>query len=231
MKKFKKALIVLLSLPKTIFCNLYFFPFTTAVRLPLFVEYRVTLGKIKRNSIVLESKPRPFLVRIAWGGTPSRPFHRRSFLSVGRKGGELVFSGKASFGKGVSLICDSGVMRFGNNFSSNVNACLSCHSTVTFGNDVMFGWNVECLDSDNHLIVYGDVDLSGVEDTTGESRPITVGDHVWIASYCHLTKGAGIPSGSVVAYHSVVTKKIEGENLLIGGFPAKKIRENVQFVK
>ena len=188
----KKIIIILLSLPKTLYCNFHLFGFKTAVKLPLLVDYRVALGKLKRGSIVIDAKARPFLVRIGWGGTTSRPYHRHGFLSVGRRGGKLIFHGKCVFAKGVSIIVDSGIMQVGDGFFCNMNCCFSCHSALTIGNDVMFGWNIECLDSDNHLIT----DINAVTDETvdkiGNSEPIVIGDHVWVAAYCHLVKGARV---------------------------------------
>ena len=40
-----------------------------------------------------------------------------------------------------------------------------------------------------------------------------------------------IPDGSIVAYHSVVTRQFEGEKLLLGGFPAKVIEEQIEWVQ
>ena len=38
-----------------------------------------------------------------------------------------------------------------------------------------------------------------------------------------------IPKGSVVAYQSLVTKRFEGERLLLGGCPAKVIEEQIEW--
>ena len=58
---------------------------------------------------------------------------------------------------------------------------------------------------------------------------IKIGDHVWVASFSHILKNSAIPDGSVVAYHSLVTKKFEGEKLLLGGCPAKVIEEEIEW--
>ena len=63
----------------------------------------------------------------------------------------------------------------------------------------------------------------------GQHTNICVGNHVWLSAYTHILKNSSIPDGSVVAYHSVVMKKFEGEKLLIGGYPAKIISDCVEW--
>ena len=50
-----------------------------------------------------------------------------------------------------------------------------------------------------------------------------------MAAFSHILKNSVIPDGSIVAYHSLVTKKFEGENLLLGGCPAKVVEEEIEW--
>ena len=49
---------------------------------------------------------------------------------------------------GVSLILDLGALEIGDNFFCNKNCTISCNDKITIGDNVLFGWNVEVLDSD-----------------------------------------------------------------------------------
>lgn len=88
---------------------------------------------------------------------------------------------------------------------------------------MLFGWNVEVLDSDNHKVIHKN------KETACDHGTIKIGDHVWVAAFSHILKNSIVPDGSVVAYHSLVTKQFEGEKLLLGGCPAKVIEEQVEW--
>lgn len=60
-------------------------------------------------------------------------------------------------------------------------------------------------------------------------KPVHIGNHVWIASEVKILKGVSIADGCVIALGSIVTKSFDEENILIGGFPAKKIQDNVSW--
>ena len=50
-----------------------------------------------------------------------------------------------------------------------------------------------------------------------------------MVAFSHILKNSFIPDGSIVAYHSLVTKKFEGEKLLLGGCLAKVVEEEIEW--
>jgi hypothetical protein len=50
---------------------------------------------------------------------------------------------------------------------------------------------------------------------------VIIDNHVWVAAHASILKGDVILSNSVIATRSVVTKKINEENVLLAGTPAK----------
>ncbi len=56
------------------------------------------------------------------------------------------------------------------------------------------------------------------------TQPITIGDYVYIGSEIRMTPGSGLPARSIVGIGSVITKKLEGTETLIGGMPARVIK-------
>ena len=162
------------------------------------------------------------MIRIGWGGTESRDEGRKNYLFL-NKTASLKFNGRCTMSSGVSLIVDLGSLEIGENFFCNKNCSFSCNDRITIGDNALFGWKVELLDSDNHKVIHKDKKVS---DDRGE---IKIGYHVWVASFSHFLKYSSIPNGSVVAYRSLVTKHFDGEKLLIGGSPAKVIEEQIDW--
>nr|HQE12748.1 hypothetical protein [Flavipsychrobacter sp.] len=56
-----------------------------------------------------------------------------------------------------------------------------------------------------------------------------IGNHIWIASHVSILKGVHIADNTVVATRAVVTKSFIEKNILIGGMPAKKLKENINW--
>ena len=54
--------------------------------------------------------------------------------------------------------------------------------------------------------------------------PVEIGDFAYVGSEIRVAPGGAIPSRCVVGIGSVVTKRIEGENHLIAGVPARPVK-------
>ncbi len=64
---------------------------------------------------------------------------------------------------------------------------------------------------------------------TNPPEDVIIGNHVWIMSRCIILKGTHLPDGCAVAANSLVNKKFNEENLLIGGTPAKIMKHNIRW--
>ena len=76
-----------------------------------------------------------------------------------------------------------------------------------------------CLYSATHP-VRAEERYNGVE----LGKPITIGDNCWIGGSSVINPGVTLGNNVVVASNSVVTKSF-GDNVVIGGNPARIIRE------
>lgn len=95
---------------------------------------------------------------------------------------------------------------------------------IDIGSNGMITGNCELRTSDSHSLL----------DTEGRrcnvAQDILIGNHVWIATGCTILKGVHLPDNCVVAAHSlVIGKKVYKPNTLIGGTPAKSLRENISW--
>lgn len=102
--------------------------------------------------------------------------------------------------------------------------CMGQNNSITIGNDCMFSGKVEMWNSDTHLIT--DMERNGIN----PSKPINIGNHVWLGKNVKILKGVTIGNNSVVGMGSIVTKDIP-ENSIAAGNPAKIIKNNIKWEK
>lgn len=103
-------------------------------------------------------------------------------------------------------------------------ACIE-GTCVEVGEDCLFSSEIHIRTGDSHSVL----DLSG--NRTNFSKDIRVADHVWLGHRCTLTKGAAIPRDSIVSLGAIVTKAFDTPNVVLGGVPAKVLKENVNWNK
>lgn len=219
----RKICLYILGLPKTIYFNFKVLSFRDAIKIPFFISNKIKFGEIHRGNIFFEGKLVPMMIRFGACGSEGIIENRNGWISF-TKDSKIIFSGKAVFAKGCSLRVDGGQLRFGNSFSANRNCFISCSKKMIIGNDVLLGWNVNVRDSDGHKIYKN-------EKLKENQKEVSIGDHVWIASYADILKGVKIGNNNVVSYRSLVTKSFVGHNILIGGCPAEIIQENINWEK
>lgn len=109
------------------------------------------------------------------------------------------------------------VVKIGNNVGISGSTINSINS-ITIGNNVLIGSGCLISDNDSHPINYTQRnDYSKII-----SKPIIIGDDVFIGARSIILKGVEIGKGSVIGAGSVVTKSFP-EFSIIGGNPAKLI--------
>lgn len=146
-----------------------------------------------------------------WDGKQNQP----GTLTLGENAKLNVGSFRTYGGTYIS-IADNAELSLGSGFLNN-NAKISCFEKITIGDDVKISEDVIIRDSDNHSIL---------KDGYQKTKPINIGDHVWIGLRAMILKGVTIGDGAVIAAGSVVTKDVP-PNTLVGGVPAHVINTNV----
>jgi acetyltransferase-like isoleucine patch superfamily enzyme len=142
----------------------------------------------------------------------------RTYLNVR---GKLHFPGKYSIGKGCRFdIGSRAVVSFDVGQITAGSTFIIMHG-LQVGKDCTISWGCHFLDEDFHEIEF--------EGRIRKDNRIVIGDKVWIGGNVTVLKGSRIPNGCVVAAGSVVTKAFDKENCLIGGNPAKVIKEDVSW--
>lgn len=95
-------------------------------------------------------------------------------------------------------------------------------STVQIGEGCLLAYDIDIRTGDSHSI------LDAVtQKRINYAKNVILDDHVWIAAHCSILKGVHIRKDSIVATRSVVTKSFDQEGVIIGGNPAKILREHI----
>lgn len=121
-------------------------------------------------------------------------------------------------------------LTIGDDFSSEPNCLFYLYTSgnkLEIGNNCMFSRDIvlRCGDSP-HLLF--DAETGEYLDTDGH---VVIGDNVWVGEYSYITKKVTLPSNTIVAAKSVVTRKFTEEYCALGGNPAKVVRRGVKWVR
>ncbi len=124
--------------------------------------------------------------------------------------GNVVFKGSASLGTGSRICVAKGArLSFGDKFGISAHSTIDCVNQITFGDDCLLSWDILIMDSDYHKIIKdGEV--------VNYPKPIIVGNHVWIGNNTTVLKGVTIADNVVISCGSLITKKVERNNCVIG---------------
>lgn len=217
-KTIKKIIILAYSL---YFC-IRVLPLRIALKIPIKLSPNIKIGFLYKGSIELQSKTiKRGMIQIGLGGSEGLQFSK-GFITI-KNGGKLIFQGTANFGKGSSIrIDENALLAVGDNFFCNNNTFFRCNKNISIGNNVLIGWNCTFNDYDGHTLY----DANIPKENKGD---IKIGNHVWIAFRVSILKNTVIPDDCVVAAHSLLSKKYINDHTLIGGIPAKIIKQNISW--
>lgn len=114
----------------------------------------------------------------------------------------------------------------GANTRIGANCAIECqedNQRIEIGEDNLWSHNIRLRNNDSHFIYDAS---TGVR--TNFPKPITIGNHVWIAAYATILKGVSIQDGSVIGTHALVTKNIPN-NVVAVGIPAKVVQSEIEW--
>ena len=115
--------------------------------------------------------------------------------------------------------CDNGNnIYIGNNFTGNFNLTILDIREVYIGDNVMIGPGTLITTVGHPLSPMGRRKHLGI------AKPVHIGNDVWIGGNATILPGVTIGNNVVVAAGAVVTKDIP-DNCVVGGVPARKIKD------
>lgn len=202
--KGKLAIIQHTSLLKTLRFNIHYFGFTG--NCPVLLSRNVSLVKLS-GSVKLSNKQNG-VVKLGYGDIGIVDKKYRRFLW--QNSGEVCFDGRVDLGVGTK-IANSGHLYFGDNSRINANTDIVCKKSVSINKDSLISWECLIMDTDFHEIY--DIRDPG-RAPLNEDKAIVIGEHVWIGARSTILKGANIPSNTIVAACSLITREL-GEEFCI----------------
>ena len=101
-------------------------------------------------------------------------------------------------------------------------ACTEDGSTLKVGSNCMISSYVQVRTGDSHSIT----DMQG--NRINPAADINIGNHCWLGEGCKVMKGVSLGQDSVVSTGTIVTKSF-GSNVLLGGVPAKIIKDSISW--
>ncbi len=215
-----KLINIFLSFPRTIYFNLRYLPLSQALKLPIWIANNVRIRNMYRGGITLQSGASLGLIRIGYHKVDAIDIYSLHTVIDIHDGGKWILDSDAHIGHGAILcVKNGGTLKCGENFAISGTTSIVCSDNITIGNNVQFSWDTLVMDSDAHFIL----DKDGSE--TNNTRPITIGNKVWIAAKTTILKGTTIGDNCVVGAASVLNKEYIGDNSIIAGSPARIIKE------
>lgn len=206
---------------KTLYFNFKKFPFETAKKLPVFFYGRVKFTSIK-GEIHIDGNIKKGMIGFG------QPYELNSV----HKGiaeifilGKLTFKGKFQFGKDCFVfVGENAVCKLGNMASMTSGGKIICTEKIVLGDYARFGSEAQIIDTNFHDLID-----TQTKEKLQKSAPIFIGNYNFVSNRVSIMKGTQTPNFCTIASNSLCTKDYKnlGENILIGGIPAKLIRNNI----
>lgn len=205
---------------KTIYFNFKMLPFEQARKLP-FIFY----GKIYFSSLKGKVKINvPIKMGLVCFGEDFEINKKAKGIAQLHLDGEAVFNGYMHIGKDVLFYVNDGAYcEFGNMACLGSNVRFVCMNKISLGNWTGIGYDSQLLDSNFHPMY---------NTLTNEEYPmhgvIQLGDHNAVSNRVTIQSGTITNNNFVIASNSLCNANYYnlGENVLIGGVPAKLIKNN-----
>ena len=206
---------------KTYYFNYKKFPFSIAKKLPVFFYGRAKFSSIKGDFIIDAPTKRAM---IGFG-------QRYELVSRSKKtaqivmNGTFVFKGHVQFGIDYFIfIADKAYCEFGHLASMASSGKIICKEKIVLGDYARIGSEAQLIDTNFHQMINTE---------TGEkylmNAPIHIGNYNFISNRVTILQKTKTPDNCTIASNTLCNKDYTkfGENILIGGIPAKLLKENI----
>ena len=114
-------------------------------------------------------------------------------------------------------------LTIGKHVSLNHGCFLSCEGGLEIGDYVAIGHGTSILTTEHSF----EDPTTPIKYQPAKYLPVRIGSNVWIGANVTILAGVSIADGTVIAAGSVVTRSIERPDTIVGGVPARFIKERL----
>lgn len=131
----------------------------------------------------------------------------------------IEFNGNVTIGYGADIEAHpNSIIRFGDGVATNIGTTIICQERVEIGNNTMLGRHVTIRDNNGGHYM----NRSGYKN----SRPVVIGDKVWLTEQCTIMPGVTIGDSAIVGALSFVVGPVK-KNTVVSGNPAQVVDEDI----
>lgn len=211
---------------KSVKFNFKMFPFKTACKLPVLFYGSVTLRSLE-GMVQIKGRIFPGMIKFGvheWYLATAKP------VVTMTNNGTIIFNGPIRFLQGCYItVARKAVLEFGSKGAlCGTDLKIMCFEHIKLGDNVRIPWGIQIYDTGFHYLEFED----GNKPISSLTKPIIIGDNVWIGNSSSITKGAIIPNDTIVASNSLVNHDFSTIKpySLLAGVPAKVKAEGLKRV-
>lgn len=211
----------------TIYVNLRSFCISEAIKMPLFIYGWPRIYSLSGSMKMDCNRIVPGMIKFnqVMAGAPNCT----SFKSEIYNEGSIVFRGSGEIGTGTKIrVAFGATLNIGNRFKITDMCNIGCLNRITIGDDSWIVHRCQVCDSNYHFVE--DLSSHAVPHMT---KQISIGQRCWVCNSSTIVGGAVIPDDVIVASNSFCSKDYSDTPpySMIGGIPAKIIKQNVKWIK
>lgn len=209
------------NLCSTIYLNFINFSFRKAICFPILVFGKVTIKNAQRGRLVFDCPLKTGMFQI---GKRSLGFiDKHNCRTIWDAVGTVHLNGKASIGQGCCVeVGKNATLVLGREFNVTGRSTILCTNHITFGDECLLSWDLLIMDKDWHQVI------STTDDRLlNPSKPINIGNHVWIGCRSVILKGVNISDNVIVAANSTISRSIDKEFVAVSDNAV--LKENVRW--
>lgn len=202
---------------KSIYFNFRLCSFSQARFCPIYIYGKTKIWSLSGRIFIDKETIKSGLIKWGydWG-------YRSNGITIIRVDGDIYFKGSCLLAQATDIAVFSGAtLIVGDGAQILENSLIYCSDNIILGKNFSFTFQSSMMDTDFHYMI--DVNLSRV---AKKSKPIIIGDNVWVGNRATIKKGVVIPDNTTIAAsYSVLTKDYSSlpPYSILGGCPARLI--------
>jgi carbonic anhydrase/acetyltransferase-like protein (isoleucine patch superfamily) len=219
MKEFKKnlrSLVLLLkngfSLWRTLYFNFHYFPFQTAIRLPVILYKSVRFKRLKGQIIIDCPTIKTGMIHL---GRETYGFQwKRDHTIWEQQGGTVILGKGVSIGQGTFIgLGKNAVLKMEQYAKLGGNDKIICGDSITIKENTLVAWDVQIIDTDFRATINT---ITKTKNCIKKS--IVIGKNNWLCIGSTILKGSITPDYCIVAANCLINKDFskDGQNIVIG---------------